>query len=167
MYSVEINDAEVDAALARLEAHLDNMSGAFDDIGEYMVRSTKERFTQGVSPDGVPWAPKSLATIAAYRQRSDSRNSRLDYRPLFGPTGALSSTISAQTGRDFAEIGSNMIYAGTMQFGASRGAFGSTSRGSPIPWGAIPARPFLGVSDQDRVAIIDVIDEWLGGFVDD
>ncbi len=56
------------------------------------------------------------------------------------------------------EIGSPSIYAGTHQFGAAKGAFGSTSKGAPIPWGDIPARPFLGLSDADEADIRDLID---------
>ena len=59
------------------------------------------------------------------------------------------------------EIGSNMPYSAVMQFGAKRGAFGQSSNGSPIPWGDIPARPFLGISSQDELNIREAIAGWL------
>jgi len=31
----------------------------------------------------------------------------------------------------------------------------------PIPWGDIPARPFLGLSDEDRSGILDIVSEAL------
>jgi len=40
------------------------------------------------------------------------------------------------------------------QFGGTRSAF-------PNLWGDIPARPFLGISAEDEVAVLDIIDEWL------
>ena len=62
-----------------------------------------------------------------------------------------------RAGRDQVEVGSPLIYAGTHQFGAARGAFGSTSGGAPIPWGDIPARPFLGLSDDDEFEITELV----------
>ena len=61
----------------------------------------------------------------------------------------LDSIANVSRGSD-AIVGYNLIYATTHQFGAEKGAFGTTSRGGPIPWGDIPARPFLGISDDDR-----------------
>ncbi|WP_409934431.1 phage virion morphogenesis protein [Tepidimonas sp.] len=37
------------------------------------------------------------------------------------------------------------------------GTFGATKRGGKIPWGDVPARPFMGISDDDRSAILDII----------
>ena len=46
--------------------------------------------------------------------------------------------IAMQADSNSVSIGSPLIYGGTHQFGAEQGAFGVTSRGSPIPWGDIP-----------------------------
>ena len=51
--------------------------------------------------------------------------------------------------------------AGTHQFGASKGAFGTTSRGSPIPWGDIPARPFFGLSSEDEWGVLEILTDHL------
>ena len=59
------------------------------------------------------------------------------------------------------EVGSTRIYAGTHQFGAQRGAYGTNTKGAPIPWGDIPARPFLGVSDADKKTILEIINKHL------
>ncbi len=59
------------------------------------------------------------------------------------------------------EVGSNRIYAAVQQFGQPKGASGRTKRGSPIPWGDIPPRPFLGVSSDDREAIADILSDYL------
>lgn len=159
MIRIELTEDEITAALERLSGLLTNLTPVMQDIGDLMVRSTKQRFTEGVSPEGTAWLPKSPTTLAAYQARGD----RMDFRPLFGPSGRLSSEIFYETGPGGAsvEIGSNLIYAAVMQFGAGQGAFGTTSRGGPIPWGPIPARPFLGVSEEDRVNILATIEEWL------
>lgn len=157
MLRIEINDAEVSAALGRIAAALTDMTPVMQDIGEALVEETKQRFARGEDPDGAPWVPKSPATIDAYRARGDS----VSFRPLIGPTRALSTTIHYLAGADRVEVGSGRIQAAVMQAGAAKGAFGRTSRGSPIPWGNIPARPFIGLSATDRDNILDIVDEWL------
>jgi phage gpG-like protein len=33
--------------------------------------------------------------------------------------------------------------------------------GFPMPWGDIPARPFLGFSDDDQAAILEIVRNYL------
>jgi phage gpG-like protein len=75
----------------------------------------------------------------------------------------LSGRINYQANARSVRVGSPMIHAATMQFGAAQGAFGRTSRGGPIPWGNIPARPFLGLSQTDRAGVLEIIAEYLAG----
>jgi phage gpG-like protein len=91
---------------------------------------------------------------------------RVDVRPLFGPTGLLSQQIFHEANATGVSWGSNLIYSAVMQFGAAQGAFGSMSNGSPIPWGNIPARPFIGVSAEDQSNIIATLEDWLEGAAD-
>jgi phage gpG-like protein len=42
-----------------------------------------------------------------------------------------------------------------MHFGARQGAFGRTRRNGPIPWGNIPARPFLPISENGEMNAFD------------
>ena len=159
MIEVELKDEAITAALDRLRRHLTDLSPVMNEIGEFLEDQTVRRFDEGVSPEGRPWAPKSAATIAAYERRGQ----RVDFRPLFGPNTdgiPLRKSFFRQYGPDFVEVGTNKPYAAVMQFGASKGAFGATSRGSPIPWGDIPARPYLGISETDRENILAEIDEW-------
>ena len=157
MAEVVIQNDEITGALARLSAALSDLTPVMQEIGEILLDSTKQRFIQGVAPEGTRWAAKSPATMQAYRRRGD----RVDVRPLFGPSGALSSQIFYEAGPDSVRWGSLMIYATTQQFGAAQGAFGRTSRNGPIPWGRIPARPFLGISAEDQVNILDAITDVL------
>lgn len=155
---LEIANDQITPALNRLDAALGNPLELFQDLGEYLVKSTTDRFPTGRAPDGSVWAPKSPTTLAAYGAR---KTNRMDTRPLFGPSGALSSTINYEAFGDRVEWGSPMIYAAVQQFGAAKGAFGRTSRNGPIPWGNIPARPFAGISAEDEVQMLDIVAEWL------
>lgn len=151
------------ALFARLPARLADLSPVLADIGEQQVAATRTRFLAGRSPDGSVWAPKSPATLIAQAARGD----RPDPRPLFGPSRRLSSEVHYRLGPDRVEIGSSLVYAAVQQFGAAQGAFGRTRRGAPIPWGDIPARPFLGLSEDDRGAIAGILAERIEGAVSD
>lgn len=155
---LEIENDQITPALAGVAEALGNPLPLFQDFGEYLVKSTTDRFPTGRAPDGSVWAPKSPVTLAAYGAR---KSNRVDRRPLFGPSGALSSTINYEAFSDRVEWGSPMIYAAVQQFGAGKGAFGHTSRGAPIPWGNIPARPFAGISPDDEVQLLDIVAEWM------
>lgn len=104
-------------------------------------------------------------------------------RPLVGHTGKLAENIAYQVESGTLVIGSPMPYARVQQEGAKQGEFGrvvasnikrfrqfdekdfrryaGTKKGHPLPWGDIPARPFLGISTADREAILDVIERRL------
>lgn len=172
MYRVEFNDDEVSRALAALADALSDMSLPMDEIGQMLVLTTKDRMTAGISPDGSPFAPRSPVTIARYEKSGE----KYGPQPLWR-TRTMQSNIAHRSGRDFAEVGSNAIQAAVMHFGAAQGEFGAVmgrTRPSekrpksqdyfmPLPWGNIPARPFLGLSETDRDNIIEIVGEWLEG----
>lgn len=157
MIRIAFNADAVLQQIARARAALSDMTPVYGDIGEYLVKSTRDRFRAGTAPDGSRWRAKSPATLAAYLRRGDG--SRPD--PLIGPSGRLGREIASVAGSDQVEVGSSLIYSGAMQFGAAKGAFGRTKRGGPIPWGTIPARQWLGLSAGNEAAIIDIVDEHL------
>jgi phage virion morphogenesis protein len=155
MYSIEISDAAVTAALDRLAGALADMTPAMEEIGEALTASTQDRMQAGLQPDGAPFAPRSPVTLARYEKAG------IRYGNPLNVSGILRGGIFPQASADQVRIGSNAIQAAVMQFGAAQGAFGRTARGGPIPWGNIPARPFLGLSDTDRTSIGDIVNEWL------
>ena len=63
--------------------------------------------------------------------------------------------------RDQVTLSTNVEYAVVQQFGAKQGAFGRDKRNHPLPWGDIPARPFLGFSDRDKADILAILSEYL------
>lgn len=155
MFRVQFNAGASRDALRKAIAKLEDMTPLYTDIGEYMIEATRQRFQKGQSPDGAAWAPKRPATLERYR--------RLGYgtlnRPLIGPGRALSRQIQRIVSRSGVEIGSSLIYAGVMQYGANKGAFGSDRRGRPIPWGRIPARTWLGLSAENDREIVLMTEE--------
>lgn len=157
MFRTVFNGQPIVAQLRAAQERLEDMTPVHQDIGEYMIKATKDRFVVGKGPDGVAWAPKKPATIERYRRMGDGDRPN----PLIGPSRRLSTEIVMFADAAGVEVGSNLEYSGTMQGGAAKGAFGSDSRGHPIPWGYIPARVWLGISDTDDRNIIDIVDEHL------
>jgi len=143
MMRIEVNHADVQAALNKLLDAVASLEPVFRDIGEYLTDSTKQRFVDGKAPDGTAWKANRKSTLA--RKKGN--------KPLIGENKRLSNELHYALFGNGLEFGSSMEYAAVQQFGATKGDFGKTKRGSPIPWGNIPARPFLGISDDDRDAI--------------
>lgn len=154
MITVEINDALITAALANAIGQLDDMSDLMGDIALAMRDQTKDRFAEQKSPEGIPWAPRSATTLAAYDRRAKKAGGVASWGGVLHYSRQLSGQISAAFGPDFAEVTSAEPYAAMMQFGGTKTRF-------PHLWGDIPARPFLGLSDENREDILDVISEAL------
>ena len=153
MFTLELKEDDLDAALERLKGGLTDMSELTNEIGEFLAESHQRRITQSLgAPDGTAWAAKS-----PFAKSKDSR-------PLMN-TGEMARNINHQYGPDFVEVIATGVQVRTMHFGAAKGAFGETPGGRPIPWGDIPARPFMGLSDSDRSGISDALIEWFEGLV--
>lgn len=144
--------AEAEKRLSDLEAAGHNLGPVMTDIGEYLVNSTKDRFKDETAPDGTPWKPLSEAT----KKRKRRNRNRILTRD-----GYLHGQLAYQAAPTEVVAGSPMVYAGTHQFGAEKGSFGETAKGTPIPWGDIPAREFLGLSDGDRDHVEDLVRDFL------
>ena len=182
----QLDDREIRDALDRLLLAGGNLKPAMRDIGEYLVVATKKRFAEGKGPDGTPWAPNTEATILAYLRRRGGSSVRrkgekrrhpylrkdgrvnkrgaalvAGKRPLIGESKRLSHEIHYRATASEVAVGSPLEQSAVMQFGAKEGEFGSTKRGAPIPFGDIPARPFLGLSDEDRDQVLEILKEHL------
>lgn len=171
MYTIEIYDRELRAALDRLIVAGSDPRAAFEEIGDFLVETTTRRFDSSTGPLGERWPQNQPSTLTNYlgcyqgtrakrgglTKKGADRAAGKKY--LIRETKSLSSTIAWQlVGDDALLVGSPMEYAAVQQFGAKRGAFGKTRRGAPIPWGDIPARPFLGISEDDKGAILAVFE---------
>lgn len=141
---VDWDDSKVVSALQKLQAAAGDVSPALLEIGEVLLKSTKERFETGTAPDGSQWADNKPSTIA-----HKGRN-----KPLFDQ-GTLMREIHYELfGNDELAFGSSMDYAAMQQFGGTKDEF-------PNLWGDIEARPFLGVSDEDEEKILNIVERHL------
>lgn len=131
--SVEVDDRQVLAALGELIARVEDTRPVFEDIGEYLLRAHDDRFQSQRAPDGTPWQPLSPAYQARKKRNADK---------ILQLEGNLRD-LSYDASRDGVVLGTNRIYGATHQFGR--------------PEAGIPPRPFLGVSDDDRAEILDIV----------
>ncbi|MGJ5203636.1 phage virion morphogenesis protein [Bradyrhizobium sp. HKCCYLR20261] len=167
--------AAVENTIAGAISRLSNPQPMFEDIGLALVTSTHHRFDRSKAPDGSPWPP-SLRVV----QRG-------------GKTLILSSrlyrSITFQASSTQVEVGTNVIYAAIHQFGGtidqdareavlhfktnkrtgiSRFAKPSKAdRARKATIGArtvhMPARPFLGLDQDDPRTITTIVETFVSG----
>jgi phage gpG-like protein len=191
LITIRLDDDEVSEALAKLAKATGDTRSILDQIGDYMLDSTRRRFGTSTAPDGKRWAPNSQVTILEhlrlksgiyegsrkrigtkdgfFYKKGEKKNKLaakgiatvLDKRPLIGEGDLARQFFKRIDSSGTLIIGSTVEYSAAQQFGMKKGYAGTNKRGSPIPWGDIPARPFLGISDQDRTNILDTVFEYL------
>ena len=143
--------------------HLSGLVDAINDpspllaeLGEYGLRSTRARFKTQTAPDGTAWA-----ALQPWYQKEKRRNKNR----ILALNGYLRGQMTWQlVGDRTVEIGSNLPYAAVHQFGATikpRAAKVLIFRGHAAKSVTIPARPYLGLSDEDRREIVGRTLEWL------
>lgn len=154
--TLTIDDRELQAALASLQQAVGNLRPLYFDIAEDLLQSTQARFSTKTAPDGEAWAANTQTTINLEWKRKDGsiRPAKGRNDPLVGETGALKDEIFYAVAGDSLELGSPMVYAAMMQFGGTKAEF-------PYLLGDIPARPFLGFSNDDISGILAKIEEHL------
>ncbi len=153
---IEFNDQEVQNALNELIRRAQDQTELMRQVSVVFEEATAGAFASESDPStGTAWDPLSAVTLALRPERMGA--------PILNATGSagLVGSISTDHGKDFAEIGTNRVYAPTHQFGARQGEFGTSSRGGPIPWGNIPARPFLGISPSHEKDILVLASRYL------
>lgn len=148
-------------AIGRLIRRLREPRSAYDQIGSYLVTSTLERFQRGHGPGGAPWKRSARAD----RQGGQTLVDR----------GRLRDSITHNVLPDGVEVGTSVVYAAIHQFGGrtkpriirARNARALRIPGIGFrksvrhPGSQIPARPFLGIDDNDERQIRRIIDRYL------
>jgi phage virion morphogenesis protein len=141
--TIEVTSDTIAPVLERLARANADFTPLMREISGALLDAVEENFAREGRPQ---WAPLSPVTIA---QRGNSG-------PILQRSGQLAASIVPDHDATSATVGTNKVYGPTLQFGAAKGAFGSTKRGAPIPWGTIPPRPFLAVADEDHEAILEL-----------
>ena len=171
---VKVDDAELRAKLAQLIRKCRHPAPALEEIGEVLWKSTRQRFETESGPDGEPWAANSPLTLALKLGVIKSKKSNVTksgalsargrravgVQKVLHQSGILADTLAQQLidGGHGVKVGTNRVYGAVQQFGNPDNRYYNTPGGAPAP---IPPRPFLGISDEDRTRIIDILDDYL------
>lgn len=151
-----LDDDAVRAALAGLLAASEDLSGPMAEIGEALVSSTDRRFEEGRRPDGTAWPPSLRAIYGGGQTLVD--------------TATLRDSVTYEHDASSVRVGTNVLYAAIHQFGGRIEARGGKALVFALPAGlgwavvqsvTIPARPFLGIDDEDEAEILDTLEDWL------
>ena len=146
-------------ALGRVAGGLEERRALMDSIGAAIEGSTIRRFDQQKGPDGAPWKP-------SIRARQQGGKTLID-------RGRLRQSITHQASATQAQIGTNLIYAAIQQFGGTIRAKAGGALKFRLPgigWRQVasvtlPARPFLGISEDDRIEIADQVERYIAARV--
>ena len=135
-----IDSQAAEASLAQLAERAADTTPLMRKIAGHLRDVAEESFATETAPDGTVWAKLSPLTVALRQRRGHWPGSILQV------SGKLSASVTTDYGNGWAVIGSNRPYARIQHKG------GQAGRGHKAH---IPARPFLGVSDEAEEAIID------------
>ena len=122
-------------------------------VGQYVQRKTiKERFDKEQAPDGQKWKPLSEMTKKMRAKRHKTGNMK-----ILKDNGELRRSITYEAGNNYVKVGSVLKYARVHQFGCTIHVSKKQRaylhyRGFHIKKSiiTIPARPFLGITQQER-----------------
>ena len=179
--NVTIDDREVKAILGRIQKNLDDLTPAMKIVGSIVRTSIVRNFEKSGRP--VKW--KKHSAITAKRRGEGAKILMAE-----GLGAGLAGSIHLKAEKDRVVVGTDKIYAAVQHFGAKKGSFGNvtvvqrigkhirklksgktsevtahtrTRHNVPLPWGDIPARPFMMVQDEDWAEIKDALGEYIMG----
>lgn len=134
----EFDDRQFQLACLHLIDRGERLRPLMLDIGEMLLESTRARFTTKTAPDGQAWKPLHPKTLA----KKGGKGSTLVFE------GYLRDLMRAEAGDDFVDIGSALEYSALHQLGG-------TSEMAPGP-AAVEARPYLGMSEDDKRNVLEI-----------
>lgn len=158
---MSIDDAAVLAGLDALTDLARDQFEVMDEVGASMVISTQQRFELGIGPDGTPWEPSARAEEVGGQTLIESAR--------------LVQSITHDAEPTAVSWGTDVIYGLPHQEGMTIEAKGGGSLRFRLPGGGfasvssveLPARPFLGVNEDDETLIGDIyVDAVLDRFND-
>lgn len=110
-------------------------------VGEAIRTSTLERFDRGKDPEGRPWK-------TSIRAQKDGGKTLVHHTQL-------RNSIHVDYSSRGVAVGTNLIYAATHQFGDRNRTIRTKNGG--VAHIEIPARPYMGVTDEDMREITRII----------
>jgi phage virion morphogenesis protein len=152
--TISVDDKEVSQALHALKEKVIDLRPVLTTIGELLTESTQDRLDSGknIDPTGKPW----VTLQPWYQEQKKQYKNR-----ILSLSGHLAKEIKPQVPDGHTVIvGTNVPYAAIHQFGGvirPKTANALNVGGRAVKKVTIPARPFLGISNQDKENILDAV----------
>ena len=143
-------------------------------LAEAIRASTLDRFRNEEAPDGTKWKPSKRTSTSRKREK------------ILTNTGRLKRSINSKADRRGFAVGTNVVYAATHQFGDENRELGpltiKAKKAKSLMFNiggkdifvkkvhipslkvSIPARPFLGISEEDIAEIRATLIELVGDY---
>lgn len=137
---LSVDDARLKKSLASALLSIISPKLLLQEIGEHLLQTSRDRFDTFTGPDGKPWKPLRPETIARKSKNKDKILTLNGYlRRLLRP-----EIVNAGFG---VRVASDRVYARAHQLGYSKRN--------------LPARPFIGMSRDDKRAIVAMTASYL------
>lgn len=144
---VELDDRQAQGFFSRMDAGARNALPLFTEIGSVLEASTRERIqTTKSAPDGTPWVALSPKWVARKAEKGHAAG-------ILTMRGDLLNSIAFEADPMFVDI-----IAGPSEYALIHQEGGQAGRGRKV---TIPARPYLGLSEDDQTEIREATDDWL------
>ncbi len=137
---VSLNWGGFDKALGKAAQKLGDTQALMESVGEALRSGTIERFDAEEDPQGKKWKPSARAMAGGGKTLDKESH--------------LKDSIDYATTSDKVMVGSNLPYARIHQLG------GKTGKGHKVD---MPARPYLGVSEEDMDEVRETMADFLAG----
>lgn len=171
---IKFNVKKVKARINLIAKRCKNLKEPLTEIAVDMKNETQNNFDGQHSFDGKSWKKS---------KRAKEQNGQ-----TLKDTGRLYNSFKYKVGRNYARVGTNVIYARTLNRGADKGEFGKqyytvrqhrrrlsykTKSGKRIvtvkahlrrgisPWGDIPAYRYMGISNEAKKRYIEILKKYI------
>ena len=137
---VSLNWGGFDKALGKAAHKLGDTQALMESVGEALRSGTIERFEAEEDPQGKKWKPSARAMAGGGKTLDKESH--------------VKDSIDYAATSDKVMVGSNLPYARIHQLG------GKTGKGHKVD---MPARPYLGVSEEDMDEVRETMADFLAG----
>lgn len=137
---VSLNWGGFDKAMGKAAHKLGDTQALMESVGEALRSGAIERFDAEEDPQGKKWKPSARAMAGGGKTLDKESH--------------LKDSIDYAATSDKVMVGSNLPYARIHQLG------GKTGKGHKVD---MPARPYLGVSEEDMDEVRETMADFLAG----
>lgn len=133
----------LDKSMLKMADNIKETHALMESIGEHLVTNTKRRFDKEKGPKGEKWEKSRRAILQSGKTLNDS--------------GQMKDSIAYEVSDKTVQVGTNKEYARIHQFGGTikpkKGKYlkfkNPDGTYSVVKEVTMPARPFIGISDDD------------------